>query len=354
VQTPVTPPRHTFQADNANINRLAAVLPERLYCLAMRTNALLDWLPLIGTARLRRRGRALAARLTKRSNQDALVAQLMRLKATGTTDWVPSPPEKVHVETPLVGFEALKVDIEGVIYYVPDAAQDTLFDRLIHRRQWPRDTLGYLLPFAHGEIMLDIGANVGTTLLPRAVLGVFRHIHAFEPEPKNFACLTRAIEENNMSSVVTAWPCAIGAEEGETTLIVSDGIGRHRLGEGSEARSITVKIRTLDGWLDETGTDPAEISFVKVDTQGYEPFVLAGATKLLETRKAVWQLEVSPKHIKAATSDIDDFCRTVERYFTHFVDLRAIDRGLRPASELKHAVRELPSKFTDILAMNVR
>jgi FkbM family methyltransferase len=214
--------------------------------------------------------------------------------------------------------------------------------------------LGYLLPFAHGEIMLDIGANVGTTLLPRALLGVFRHIHAFEPEPRNFACLARAIEENNVASLVTAWPCAIGAEEGETQLVVAKAIGRHRLStSGPKERSITVKMRTLDRWLDETGIDPAKVSFVKVDTQGYEPFVLAGATRLLETRGAVWQLEISPQHMNAAGSDVDSLCRTIERYFTHFVDLRAVELGWQPASVLNQSMRDLRRRFTDILVLAV-
>ena len=54
---------------------------------------------------------------------------------------------------------------------------------------------------ATGGALLDIGANIGLTLIPHAVLGDFHPVVAAEPEPRNFACLEWNIKANGAEMI---------------------------------------------------------------------------------------------------------------------------------------------------------
>jgi FkbM family methyltransferase len=336
---------------------------------------ILDWLPVIGTLRLRDRiadlrsavsslkkhDKDLAAKvkaLKRRADcQENLLHQLLRLRTTGTPEGTAiGPAETIQLSCATGEFAAIKVSIDGMCLYVPARdkvdGKDALYERVVNRRRWPIDTLGSLLPFAHGEIMLDIGANIGTTALPRALFGVFRQIHAFEPEPRNFACLVKSIEANRLERVVTAWPYALGAELGEALLTLRGGIGRHRIGSAGKASiaRASVPMLTLDEWISRQALDIDAISFVKVDTQGFEPFILAGAKGLLEKRKAIWQLEIAPAYMRSIGANIDDLCSLLQSYLTHFLDLRNPTLGLQPIEAIAETISGLEG-YTDIVAL---
>lgn len=146
---------------------------------------------------LKARNRAMAERIaevkSERGVEREILRQTLRLK-TGANG-AESVQDVELVCSDSQPFKAVAVSLDGMKLFVPERASaeanDKLFDRTVQKREWPIDTVGSLMPFAHGEVMLDIGANIGTTSFPRAILGAFRHIHAFEPEPRNFACLAR-------------------------------------------------------------------------------------------------------------------------------------------------------------------
>jgi hypothetical protein len=61
---------------------------------------------------------------------------------------------------------------------------------------------------------------------------------------------------------------------------------------------------------------------VKLDVQGWESRVLAGATRLLAHSHIVWSLEVSPKHLEFAGTPVSRLVDQIARHFTHVIDLR--------------------------------
>jgi FkbM family methyltransferase len=281
-----------------------------------------------------------------------ILRQALRLKTQhDLSDEAPEPAERITLESAAGEFPAIRVDVDGMTLYVPELADrnDSLFERVVKHRSWPVDTLGHLLPFAHGDIMLDIGANIGTTSLPRALFGIFQHIHAFEPEPRNFTCLSKSIAANGLENRITAWPYAIGAEGGEAALLLRRGIGRHSLVAETTKPSIPVQVLRLDEWIHQEEIDRDAISFVKVDTQGFEPFVLAGARRLLEARKAVWQLELAPSCLRSTGADIEQFRDLLERYFSYFIDLRQPELGLQPTRSVVDTLAQLTRSHTDIV-----
>ena len=126
-----------------------------------------------------------------------------------------------------------------------------------------------------GTTILDVGANVGNhTLFFAGVIGA--RVIAFEPHPPSFDLLGMAIHGNRLGDRVRAILTAVGAAEGTATLTegpaTNRGMNRCAPGEGD------TPVLALDSL---TGTGP--VGLIKIDVEGNEPAVLAGAEGLLRT-----------------------------------------------------------------------
>lgn len=258
------------------------------------------------------------------------------------------------------GSEALErtqsVTIEGLSWRVPvdAAARGDLSDRIVRDGWLPFERILGVRELALGTAMIDVGANIGTTSIPRVVLGDFAFIYAAEPDPANYACLVDNITANGLQGFVLPDRVAIGATDGEATLRRKTQIGTHHLtAAANRPTDIPVQVRSLDSWTTQLGVDIAAVTFVKVDTQGWESHVLRGASQLLARKHIAWQIEFSPRLLKQAGASSDDFLEQVEAHFTHFIDLdaRTTPRS-RPVSEIREAVASLERRerrYTDLL-----
>lgn len=139
-------------------------------------------------------------------------------------------------------------------------------------------------------LLLDIGANIGTICIPAVNRGLFERAIAIEPEPLNYSLLRTNIELNRLASRITTHNLALGDQNDKTLLfqLSKDNFGDHRISyEGSETLPhtrgdvIEVPSQTLDKVLE--GID-LSTTLLWMDTQGFEGFVLAGATKTLQGR----------------------------------------------------------------------
>jgi len=210
---------------------------------------------------------------------------------------------------------------------------------------------------AQGTVMLDIGANIGTTCIPRVVLGDFQRVYAAEPEPRNYNCLVQNVLANELDGFVLPDRVALGATDGELSMRLAEQIGAHRINtRGRESRSnrLSVPSRRLDTWVNSLDIDAAAVSFIKCDVQGWELQVMAGAPLVLGQRHIVWQFEVSPKHLEKSGTTLAEFCDAVSAHFDCFIDLSGQGPRGRATTELKAALSDLGEKrrFTDILAYN--
>ena len=136
-----------------------------------------------------------------------------------------------------------------------------------------------------GMRAVDVGANIGYyLLLLESVVGAAGRVACFEPEPENLRELERNIRVNEFANV-DLFAAAVGAQPGTVSLragingaIVADGAGG----------AVTVPMVTLDSAI------PGPVDFVKIDVEGWEGHVLAGAKRLLlEHRPALW-VEIHP------------------------------------------------------------
>lgn len=141
-----------------------------------------------------------------------------------------------------------------------------------------------------GGDVIDVGAFQGwyTTLLaPKAAAG--DRFVSFEPDPGAYRVLLQ-----NLSAVGAMFPAlklwAVPEAVGDgSPVAVTDPSSHHpsfRAGAETGARS-----STIDEVVEAAGLRP---TFVKVDVEGAESFVLAGMRRTLERHRPVVMLEVHP------------------------------------------------------------
>jgi FkbM family methyltransferase len=253
-----------------------------------------------------------------------------------------------------------RVQIAGITWSVPqdDRKPGSLSDRLLHG-ELPLGDILRTRRFARGGVMIDIGANIGTTAIPRLLLGDVDRVYGVEPDPANYACLQRTIADNGLDPYVCVDPVALGAVDGEAALLVASRLGRHRLLAPGTTKSSTIRVSTLrlDTWCQRLGPDLERVRYVKCDTQGWEAHIITGAPDLLARRSIVWEMEICPGLLTAAGSTLEDLSAALARHFQWFVDLRADDETLdrRPMADLAAAVRRAVAgqrNYTDVILGN--
>ena len=138
-----------------------------------------------------------------------------------------------------------------------------------------------------GTTVWDVGANVGLYAIPSArAAGAAGGVFAFEPVPRNLTYLRRHIALNHLHNVQVI------------DAAVSDRPGEVRMGPGaspSEAAMTddgpwVVRAVPLDAWRVETNT-PAP-GLIKIDVEGHEHCVLAGAIETLRRARPVVFLSI--------------------------------------------------------------
>lgn len=161
--------------------------------------------------------------------------------------------------------------------------RDTGVGYILYRRgeYEPAETQWLQRTVRPGMTVIDIGAHVGyfTTLIARLV-GPTGRVIAFEPDPYNFWLLSRNIRRNQLQNVHLVRQ-ALGAERGKAQLYRSPiNHGDHRLIPDHEhGRAISVSVTTLDDA--RAVISGLAVDVIKMDVQGYEPFVMAGATQTI-------------------------------------------------------------------------
>jgi FkbM family methyltransferase len=133
-----------------------------------------------------------------------------------------------------------------------------------------------------GDVVFDVGANVGVWLLGAARrAGETGSVHAFEPVPENLARLRTHLSLNALDFVHVD-PRVLSSEPGEVPFFPSrtSNSGMGSLGPSpSSAEPVRVTATTLDLYCQEHGI--GHVDFLKVDVEGAELLVFRGGARLL-------------------------------------------------------------------------
>jgi FkbM family methyltransferase len=144
-----------------------------------------------------------------------------------------------------------------------------------------------------GDEVVDVGANVGvyTLFLADRVLPGGQVV-AFEPDDVNLERLHENLHRNQFDHVRVE-PSAVGDRCGEGRFLAGqDSVGHLADVPADAGRVVTVAVTTLDASLGDLTP-----IFCKVDVEGHEEAVVAGAQLLMRRGyPVVWQLEVNSDH----------------------------------------------------------
>ena len=168
------------------------------------------------------------------------------------------------------------------------STRDQVISRAIFATgEWEPDELAILRHFVKpGMTAFDVGANIGVHSLTLAQLvGPHGAVHSFEPTHV-FARLQKNVDINGFAARIRLNHCAVGATKG-TMRLVATKPGAELFSSRSTpldpsvgtAQFLEFPMITLDEYCAEKGIE--RIDFLKVDVEGGEPEVLAGAVSLL-------------------------------------------------------------------------
>jgi FkbM family methyltransferase len=173
----------------------------------------------------------------------------------------------------------------------------SLYIRYKARKEWWRGEPEFrLLPFLvdRRRNAVDIGANKGTYTYALARLA--KRVWAFEPNPKMFKILQRTAAAN-----VTAAMLALSDRAGRAELRVprmrkggySNQGGSLSAAKISENyRAVSVAARRLDD------LDLSDVGFIKIDVEGFEAEVIAGARQTIRQCRPVMIVELEERYTK--------------------------------------------------------
>jgi FkbM family methyltransferase len=176
--------------------------------------------------------------------------------------------------------------------------------------RWIADRLAASNP----GLFVDAGANIGWHALHAARQANVESVVAFEPDPFNAWLLDRNLAANQIDKVIVV-ASALGGNRGTVRLhrYKASNFGRHSaIADKAHGSSATVPLVDLDGALNDLGLADKPVAILKIDVEGYEPAVLAGASRTLSLTDAI-VLEYTPAVSRAGGLSIEDMLARFER-----------------------------------------
>ncbi len=182
------------------------------------------------------------------------------------------------------------IKAHGLTWLVPNTHCAWRVDSLETKEE---DTWAWVNQMGPGDVLFDVGANIGQYSLIAAKRGAF--VQAFEPESQNFALLCRNTALNDLNKNLRCWPIALSDKPGLHTFYVQSlmaGNSCNSLGE-----KVDFHLKPKDTWQFEQGCGAMTLDFfaetfcapthIKIDVDGFEHKVLMGAGESLKTVKSV-------------------------------------------------------------------
>ncbi|HEY5550183.1 MAG TPA: FkbM family methyltransferase [Candidatus Saccharimonadales bacterium] len=156
-----------------------------------------------------------------------------------------------------------------------------LWEQLVHR----------------GDVVCDVGAHHGIYSLVAAHSGKTEAVYAYEPAKENIAFLRNNARLNKLDKQITARSVALSNKVGEVRLQITEASDNANIKghpNSPTIRTVKVKTSTLDADFANSKLD-----LIKIDTDGYEPYILDGAVKTFKNNPQLRMLiEINPKCLK--------------------------------------------------------
>jgi FkbM family methyltransferase len=197
---------------------------------------------------------------------------------------------------------------------------------------------------APGTVVIDVGAFVGFFSIRFAKwISAPGRVIAIEPEPQNSAHLRGAVASAKLDHKVECIQAAAADESGELHLKINAACPvDHRLGD----EGIPITAITIDGLLASRGWPP--VSFIKVDVQGAEAKVIAGAKQTLARFRPALLVEVSDATLRSFGASAEELLATLAgmKYAIHKVEKQSVSQPMTVPEALQYQASE---DYVDLL-----
>lgn len=172
----------------------------------------------------------------------------------------------------------------------------------------PRDTLYSLVK--NGTTVIDVGTNIGETLLNFAKINRDGVNFGFEPVPYLYEIAKNNITLNKFESIELINKGLSSSEETLSFSEVSENNsgGTFLTRANSEDPVRSVQVVRLDDFVNRRGIE--NISLIKIDVEGFEMEVLKGASETLRCFRPTLFVEIDDKFLarqKSSAADVFDF-----------------------------------------------
>jgi len=135
------------------------------------------------------------------------------------------------------------------------------------------------------DVLIDVGANIGSTTIPALVRGYFKNAVCIEPDIDNYNILLANIYLNKLDiNKVKTFNFAVGSKDNEKLLFKKskNNSGDHRIVSKNNLKNINlIKSYKLDTIIHESNTKISKNCLIWMDAQGYEPKIIVGSKKIV-------------------------------------------------------------------------
>ncbi len=190
---------------------------------------------------------------------------------------------------------AMLLTLTGTEQFVVSCKDRVIGRRLYASGKFEFENFETILPLLGAtfkrKCLIDIGANIGVICIPAVKRGWFEQAVAIEPEPRNYSLLVANIHINGLARQIEPRNYALGdGRFAEVNMsLCEENSGDHRVCYSdnglsdllSSRKTISVPCLTFDNCI---GSVDPKSTLIWMDTQGFEGFVLAGATQALRAK----------------------------------------------------------------------
>ena len=178
--------------------------------------------------------------------------------------------------------------------------------------------------------VIDIGSNIGAFTLKLAKKCYENkkefNIYSFEPNKHIFKTFENNINLNyNLSNYIKYFEKAVGDSNSAVDFLLNkENSGGSRIKNNSselisQKNSLTVEQIKLDDFIEINNIN--FVDFIKIDVEGFEPFVLDGSKRTLEKFKPDLYIEISPAWFHELGRSSADLLNSLESMgYVIFVD----------------------------------
>ena len=162
--------------------------------------------------------------------------------------------------------------------------------------------------------VLDIGTNIGVTILPISErIGDNGKVYGFEPDKRNFKIATKNISLNNFKNIQIE-NIGLGSEDErkKMSIEVSSNRGMNKIvtEELANQNYETIEVQKLDNWI--VNKNITSIDLVKMDVEGYEHNIIKGGIETLKKYLPILFIEIDDNMLKSSGTSAKDLITTLE------------------------------------------